>query len=425
MDRINGQNWFDIGGGRRGFRGQNSNLGVAGTEVTEDFLNIVQEELMALAELNGIATGPGFDRKDIAKAERSRRLNYLVAAGSANDLIITLNPGITSWDEILNVPLDVKILLPNTAEAPVLRPNGLPPMPMIRRFGDPVRPYDLRPPAVMTMRWDGAHVRLDSIADNEYARVVTENPIVWVRLDGHDSHDGSDNTPEKAMATIYGAIRYGLSRYYLTAGQALQIQLGLPGNYDAPPPIANAGVINIAGGGAATYLVSGPGVAGSGVLAVGRSTQVTGSGITWVNTSNIANTIAAYSGGVVDVGSCRFGQTIATGMAVIHANGGIVNVGNNRMMGGSYGSMLNSSFGSINVSGNIALDSAMAFSTATLFATACGGVGFQTSASFTGAGATGRRWMATANGIISNNGAAETYIPGSLAGVGLSGGIYI
>lgn len=54
MDRINGLNTIDIGGGRRGWRKQNKATGVAGTEMHPDFFNSLQEEVLAVIEGAGI-----------------------------------------------------------------------------------------------------------------------------------------------------------------------------------------------------------------------------------------------------------------------------------------------------------------------------------------------------------------------------------
>ncbi|WP_024896823.1 DUF2793 domain-containing protein [Brucella rhizosphaerae] len=54
MDRVNGNNPVDIGGGRRGFQSQNAAAGVAGTEVTAKYLNDVQEEICAVIENAGL-----------------------------------------------------------------------------------------------------------------------------------------------------------------------------------------------------------------------------------------------------------------------------------------------------------------------------------------------------------------------------------
>ena len=55
MDRINGANTVAIGGGRRGWRKQNKETGVAGTEMHPDWFNGVQEEILAVIEAAGIA----------------------------------------------------------------------------------------------------------------------------------------------------------------------------------------------------------------------------------------------------------------------------------------------------------------------------------------------------------------------------------
>ncbi|MBX6376292.1 MAG: hypothetical protein IRZ13_18960 [Acetobacteraceae bacterium] len=55
MDRINGANTVDIGGGKRGFRDRNLLAGLSGTQVTAAFLNAVQEELLAVIEGAGLA----------------------------------------------------------------------------------------------------------------------------------------------------------------------------------------------------------------------------------------------------------------------------------------------------------------------------------------------------------------------------------
>lgn len=69
MDRVNGADWYDIGGGRRGFRGQNAALGVPGTEVTDVWLNCVQEELAAVIDAAGIVLDPA-DNAQLVKALR-------------------------------------------------------------------------------------------------------------------------------------------------------------------------------------------------------------------------------------------------------------------------------------------------------------------------------------------------------------------
>lgn len=71
MDRVNGADTTDIGGGRRGFRDENIPFGIAGTEVTADFLNSLQEEILAVIEDAGIVPDPD-DMEQLLKALRFR-----------------------------------------------------------------------------------------------------------------------------------------------------------------------------------------------------------------------------------------------------------------------------------------------------------------------------------------------------------------
>jgi hypothetical protein len=54
MDRVNGANTVDIGGGKRGFRDRNLVAGLPGTQVPALHMNAVQEEILAVIETAGI-----------------------------------------------------------------------------------------------------------------------------------------------------------------------------------------------------------------------------------------------------------------------------------------------------------------------------------------------------------------------------------
>lgn len=59
MDRINGADTIDIGGGRRGFRDENLAAGAAGTEVTALWLNMLQEEILKVIVEAGFVPSAG------------------------------------------------------------------------------------------------------------------------------------------------------------------------------------------------------------------------------------------------------------------------------------------------------------------------------------------------------------------------------
>lgn len=76
MDRINGAATVDIGGGRRGFRSEDLPGGTEGTEVTDLFLNMVQEEIIKVVEDEGIVLNPAdWTQLSQALARRLSRRN--------------------------------------------------------------------------------------------------------------------------------------------------------------------------------------------------------------------------------------------------------------------------------------------------------------------------------------------------------------
>lgn len=88
MDRVNGADWVDIGGGKRGFRSQNAGAGIPGTEVTAAFLNNLQEELLKVIETAGLVANDA-DRTQLWQA-----LNLMLLPGFGGRL---------AWMPVLSV----------------------------------------------------------------------------------------------------------------------------------------------------------------------------------------------------------------------------------------------------------------------------------------------------------------------------------
>ena len=113
MERVNGQDWVDIGAGKRGFRSQNAGAGVPGTEVTAAFLNSLQEELAAIIEFKGGGLNEA-DRAQISKMLwwMRRKGDYVSANGTANAITVTLDPAPAGY--VLGMTIDVEIAIANT-----------------------------------------------------------------------------------------------------------------------------------------------------------------------------------------------------------------------------------------------------------------------------------------------------------------------
>lgn len=90
MDRINGANWIDIGGGRHGFRAQNKVAGIAGTVLAPEWLNAIQEEMAYVIETAGLALN-GADTTQLYQALRLfvRAGMYALDTGAVNAIEVT------------------------------------------------------------------------------------------------------------------------------------------------------------------------------------------------------------------------------------------------------------------------------------------------------------------------------------------------
>ena len=135
MDRITGASTIDLGAGRRGFRDKNTTAGVPGTIVSAAHMNAVQEELLALIERSGVAPSAA-DLEQLVRSIRSQRLNWMMAAGTANALTLTPSPSFTALGDLTGVPLRFTVATTNTLTA-TLSVNGLPAKPIIYANGNP------------------------------------------------------------------------------------------------------------------------------------------------------------------------------------------------------------------------------------------------------------------------------------------------
>jgi hypothetical protein len=204
MDRVNGANTIDIGDGRRGFRDRNALAGLAGTEVTADWLNAIQEELLAVVIAAGIEPSendlqqvleaiqfivqaaipdvpsiPDFATlaevkaatvadeiaapNVIAKAIQAGAWTYAEAAGTANALTADLRPVPAALADLVGSLVVVKIATPNTAVDPTIKFNALPAATIKRAGGGQIQPGELAP-GLAILSFDGANFQLMAVS---------------------------------------------------------------------------------------------------------------------------------------------------------------------------------------------------------------------------------------------------------------------
>jgi hypothetical protein len=240
MDRINGADTTDIGAGRRGFRDENLVAGAAGTEVTADFLNSIQEEIMALIEASGLAADPA-SWSQVVRAVRSQKINYFTAGGTANALTITPSPAFAALADLVGVPLRIKSTASNTSTAVTLNVNGLGAVNVSRRNGSALLAGDVGI-GINEYVYDGAVFQLSSpvsttnfkshdvkVTPGTDTFTAPQTGWYYVKVIGGGGGGGSVNSSALIAACGGGA---GVSEgfVYLAAGQVVSRTVGAAGS---------------------------------------------------------------------------------------------------------------------------------------------------------------------------------------------------
>lgn len=161
MDRINGANTVDIGGGKRGFRKKNKAAGLSGTEVTEVFMNNLQEENLALIEGTGQVASDA-DQKQVFRAVRSQKANWMgVFAGTANGLTAAPTPTFAALADLVGVPLSGITGGAANTGAMTFAVNGLAATAITWQDGTALANGDLPAGSLIALRYDGTAFRLE------------------------------------------------------------------------------------------------------------------------------------------------------------------------------------------------------------------------------------------------------------------------
>lgn len=163
MRRTDGANAVELSPGNLGFRDRNTAAGVPGTEVTAQFLNDVQEELLAPIEAVGLA--PDEDRGQLLKAIRALIAPYAADAGTQNALVVNVNrPG---FSLVAGTAIRTKILNSTIDTATINLRNGaadLGTFALVRPDGSALCPYDLVAGQMAELIYDGANVQIPRVA---------------------------------------------------------------------------------------------------------------------------------------------------------------------------------------------------------------------------------------------------------------------
>jgi hypothetical protein len=338
-----------------------------------------------------------------------------LALGDDGDLLI---------DETPITPMLLSIGLDRRAAPDDPLPDGrsqfLAPVSFSERRGCPGDALDLPAGSTVTLICTGTTWALAGIAYSEVPSVG--DVTIYVRTDGSDSNDGSSNDSGHALATIGEALNRAKKA---GSSNTVTIQLGVAGTYAERIVTANiAATIVVKGDTAnqANYNIAPPGTIFS-VLDINNA-NVSFQGIRLVPSGTVTHELYASSNATVSISNVTLSAagTISGGL-ITAATGATITISAGCNILAGAGSALNVNGGTIAINENVAVGTPTY--TAAFVAAANGGAVLRASTGPTFSGsATGTRYAASMNSIISTNGGGANYFPGTVAGSVSTGGQY-
>lgn len=260
---------------------------------------------------------------------------------------------------------------------------------------------------------------------------LMQDLIIYVRIDGNDDNDGSENTAEKAFLTPQAAFNYARRKYVLS-GYNLIIKLGVAGTYPGLFAQDFAGYVTVEGDITAPQsytLINQTGILSSPPLDCRMTTlRVRGVRLSMPSVSAARNVFC--QGGHVELENVHFSSQGARRADTYHIRCGpagrvtikgdcSVDIGAlafaNTYAGGYLEVSSESSSATLALVGTPAF---VAFAQSTEAASQ-----FYRNVTFSG-GATGTRYSVGTGGSISTAGGGATFLPGDAAGFN-SGGYYV
>lgn len=148
-----------------------------GTEMRAAGFNALLTQMRSVARKSGVPIS-NLDDNLLTKAIRSHGANYRAAGGTANALTITLDPPVTDWAELVNVPLLIKASAPNTSDTVTVSPDGLAGKPVKRLGGAALNQGDIQNAFYYVFVYDGTQVQIISTIAPPAAASTTAAPLL-------------------------------------------------------------------------------------------------------------------------------------------------------------------------------------------------------------------------------------------------------
>lgn len=341
---------------------------------------------------------------------------------TVNTLTVTLNPAppaLTSFRSLY-------VRIANTNTGPVtITVAGIGQKTATRHDGSPLQAGDLVVSRIYHFLYDanlGLFV-LAGLAETEVQRIAT-NVTLYVRTDGSDTNDGTTNTAGGAYKTIAAALS-AAARF--SNNSTIIVRLGIPGQYAAPNLFPKTGAsFQLIGdtGNPANYGIIGAGAPSQGLITA-QGCSVSTFGIQVYNTGTSNQGLVALAGGSIQTYSTILSNSNGTGPAhaLAYLGGQIIFNAGTTFSSSCAGMVLASNGGAAAFNGAISLVNTPNWTTAGVYATACGSITTISGTSFSGS-ATGQRYLAELNGVVQSTGGGASFFPGSVAGATTLGGQY-
>lgn len=140
---------------------------VRGSPVPAKAIEHTMREIVALIEAAGL-TPDEADLTQLLQGVRSQALNYAADTGTADAMVVTLDPPLATYTAGLVLRI-VKSAAANATTTPTLNVNGLGAKTIKRRDGSALESADLRASSIATVMYDGTNFRLQGMVDSDVA----------------------------------------------------------------------------------------------------------------------------------------------------------------------------------------------------------------------------------------------------------------
>ncbi|NTF87484.1 hypothetical protein G6L46_10145 [Agrobacterium rhizogenes] len=276
---------------------RNSAAAVKGSALPAAAIEDPQREIVGALIKSGIVPADD-DLLQLAKAMRSQQLNYFIDGGAANAISIALDPAPSSWNDLIGVPLRIKIAAGNTGPTTLAVAGLTGTKPVTRVDASAASWFDIIPGQIAEMIYDGTNVQLNSLtpspgrllnikritASGTYTPTSGTNKIIVRAIGGGGGGGGAvANGASQSCSGSGGAMGSFAVAQYTSAFSSVAVTIGAAGSGGTTSAGGNGGTTSFGallscpggGGGQTTQSTIFPIVAGQG----GAGSAPTGSGI--------------------------------------------------------------------------------------------------------------------------------------------------